>query len=250
MLELVGLGFLAGILPVYLGIVIAMFLGRLWSRSSEGYILGLTVGILIYLFFDLMHESVELTGVKDVGSWIVFLGSLLVSIMGLVILEQRQHQYRKTLSRFLSLPYMIALGMGLHNFGEGLAIGLSYAQGQWVLSALLLIGFALHNGTEGFGIIGAAGRSPITWSDAMWLGLVAGAPTCLGTLLSGQDISFYFSIACYSLAAGSLLYVVLALVPIAYTATRRVPVAFGVFSGISLMFLTSIVVALASGIRS
>ena len=250
MLELIGLGFLAGILPVYLGILIAISLRRMWSRNSEGFILGLTTGILMYLFFDLMHEAIEFTNVKDVLSWVVFLGSLLLSLMGLVVLEHRQHQHRKSLSRFLSLPYMMALGMGLHNFGEGLAIGLSYVQGQWVLSTLLLVGFALHNGTEGFGIIGASGRTPISWMDGLWLGMIAGAPTCLGTLLSGQDISFYFSIACYTLAAGSLLYVVLSLIPMAYTATRRVPVAFGVFSGISLMFLTAMIVALANGIRS
>ena len=250
MLELIGLGFLAGVLPVYLGILIAILMGRMWDRKSEGFILGLTTGILIYLFFDLMHEAVESTGVQDVMSWVVFLGSLLFSLMGLVVLEHRQQQLRKNLSRFLSLPYMIALGMGLHNFGEGLAIGLSYVQGQWVLSTLLLVGFALHNGTEGFGIIGAAGRTPISPKDGLWLGLIAGAPTCLGTLLSGQEVSVYFSIACYTLAAGSLLYVVLSLIPIAYTATRRVPVAFGVFSGISLMFLTAMVIALASGIRS
>jgi len=69
-------------------------------------------------------------------------------------------------------------------------------------------------------------------------------------VLSGFDFSFYFSIACFTLAAGSLLYVVLALVPIAYTTMRRVPVAFGVWAGISLMFLTGMILAMASGIRS
>jgi len=71
MAELIGLGFLAGVLPVYFGIVFAMVLGRTGSRTSEGFILGLTIGILVYLFFDLMHEAVEFTGVRDGVSWLV-----------------------------------------------------------------------------------------------------------------------------------------------------------------------------------
>ena len=97
---------------------------------------------------------------------------------------------------------MIALGMGLHNLGEGLAIGASYANGEWVLSAMLVAGFALLNGTEGFGIVAAAGKSTMTASDVLQLGLLAGAPTCLGAVLSGQGLSSYFTI---SAASASLM---------------------------------------------
>lgn len=250
MIELLGLGTVAGVIPVYLGIVVALLLGKILPRSWEGGLIGVATGVLVYLFFDLMHEAVEFTGARDVLSWSVFLGSLFVSFVGLVVLEGSQILGTRSISRLLSLPYMIALGMGLHNLGEGLAIGASYANGEWVLSGVLVAGFALHNGTEGFGIVGAAGRTPIRRIDVFLLGLLAGAPTCLGTLLSGQELSFYFSIACYTLAAGSLLYVILSLVALAYTATRRVQVAVGVFGGVSLMYLTAMLLALISGIRS
>jgi ZIP family zinc transporter len=69
--------------------------------------------------------------------------------------------------------------MGLHNLGEGLAIGASYAHGEWMLSALLVMGFALHNGMEGFGIVGASGQAPLSMKDIGLLGFIAGAPTCL-----------------------------------------------------------------------
>jgi ZIP family zinc transporter len=232
MFELIGLGVVAGVIPVYLGIFTALWLGKVLPRSWEGGLIGVATGVLVYLFFDLMHEAVELTGARDWFSWMVFLGSLGVSLIGLVALETSQVFGGRTGNRVLSLPYMIAVGMGLHNLGEGLAIGASYAAGEWALSMLLIAGFGLHNGTEGFGVVGAAGKTPISWRDVILLGLIAGAPTSLGTLLSG------------------LLYVVLSLTAMSYTATRRIQMATGVFVGISLMFITAMVLTLVSGIRS
>ena len=250
MLNLIGFGVVAGLIPVYLGIAAALLLGRVLPRSWEGGLIGVATGVLVYLFFDLMHEAVELTGVRDVLSWGVFLASLGISLVGLVALESSQILGGRPASRLLSLPYMIAIGMGFHNLGEGLAIGASYANGEWALSMLLVTGFGLHNGTEGFGIVGAAGKTPVKWMDVFFLGLLAGGPTCVGTLLSGQGISSYVSISFYTLAAGSLLYVILSLTSISYTATRRVQVALGIFGGIGLMYITAMLLALFGGIRS
>ena len=250
MLNLIGLGTVAGLIPVYLGIGAALLLGRVLPRSWEGGLIGVATGVLVYLFFDLMHEAVELTGVRDVLSWGVFLASLGISLVGLVALESSQILGGHPASRLLSLPYMIAIGMGFHNLGEGLAIGASYANGEWALSMLLVTGFGLHNGTEGFGIVGAAGKTPVKWMDVFLLGLLAGGPTCVGTLLSGQGLSPYVSISFYTLAAGSLLYVILSLTSISYTATRRVQVALGIFGGIGLMYITAMLLALFGGIRS
>ncbi len=250
MLSLVILGLIAGVIPVYLGIVVALVLGKVLPRSWEGALIGVATGVLTYLFFDLMHEAIEQTGARDGLSWLVFLGSLGASFLGMVALETSQVFGGRPASRWLSLPYMIALGMGFHNLGEGLAIGASYAGGEWALSVLLIVGFALHNGTEGFGIVGAAGKTPVTGRDALWLGLLAGAPTCLGTLLSGQGLSSYFTIGFYAFAAGSLLYVILSLTAMSYTATRRMQMASGLFIGISLMYLTAMILTLVSGIRT
>ena len=250
MMNVIGLGAIAGLIPVYLGILAALFLGKVLPRTWEGGLIGVANGVLVYLFFDLMHEATEQTGVRDVTSWVVFLGSLGVSFVGLVALESSQVFGGRSGNRMLSLPYMIAVGMGWHNLGEGLAIGASYASGEYTLSALLVAGFGLHNGTEGFGIVGAAGKTPMSWRDVFLLGLIAGLPTCVGTFLSGQGVSSYFSICFYALAAGSLLYVVLSLTVMSYTATRRVQVAAGIFAGISLMYVTAMVLALVSGVRS
>ncbi len=250
MLDLVGLGILAGVVPVYLGIAAALVLRRALPRTWEAGLIGLSTGVLTYLFFDLMHEAVELMGVRDPFSWLLFLGSLFLSFVGLVHLEKHQFLKGRHADQALTLPFVIAAGMGLHNLGEGLAIGTSYAGGEWALSGLLVAGFALHNGTEGFGIVGAAGQSPIPPRTVVLLGLTGGAPTCIGTVLSGLTVSPYLSLAWYALAAGSLLYVVFALVAMTYTSPRKVHMAYGVWTGIALMAMTAMFLTLVGGYRS
>ena len=250
MLDLVGLGILAGVVPVYLGIAAALVLRRALPRTWEAGLIGLSTGVLTYLFFHFMHEAVELMGVRDPFSWLLFLGSLFLCFVGLVHLEKHQFLKGRHADQALTLPFVIAAGMGLHNLGEGLAIGTSYAGGEWALSGLLVAGFALHNGTEGFGIVGAAGQSPIPPRTVVLLGLTGGAPTCIGTVLSGLTVSPYLSLVWYALAAGSLIYVVFALVAMTYTSSRKVHMAYGVWTGIALMAMTAMFLTLVGGHRS
>ena len=88
--QLIGFGTVAGLIPVYLGIAAALLAIKVLNRSWEGFLTGIATGILVYLFFDLMHEAVELTSAKDPTSWVIFLGSLLLGFVGLVAMEQRQ----------------------------------------------------------------------------------------------------------------------------------------------------------------
>jgi zinc transporter, ZIP family len=248
--QLFGLGALAGLIPVGLGILVAFAAKRVFKRTWEGFLIGISTGVLVYLFFDLMHEAVELTGAKDPVSWLAFLGSLLIGFVGLVGIEQKQQSRNRGAVSALFLPYMVALGMGLHNLGEGLAIGASYSQGAWVLSGILVSGFALHNGTEGFAILAAAGRTNVSATDMLKMTLLAGFPTCLGAMISGSTVSPYFTIICYALGAGSLLYVIFSMVTMFYTATRRVQTATGVFAGVSLMYITAMLLTIVTGIKS
>src|SRR5207249_1456594 len=247
--ELLALGSIAGVIPVYLGIGAAFLVLKLLNRSWEGFLTGISTGILVYLFFDLMHEAVERTAAQDPLSWLAFLGSVLIGFVGLVAFEQQQGRNRSESSRFF-LPYMIALGLGLHNLGEGLAIGASYSQGAWALNGLLVGGFAIHNGTEGFAIIAAAGKSKLPFKEVVLVGLVAGVPTCVGAVISGLAVSPYLSIIFYALAAGSLLYVIFSLVAIFYTATRKMQTATGVFAGLSLMYVTAMLLTIVTSIKS
>jgi ZIP family zinc transporter len=247
--QLLGIAVIAAIVPVYLGLLFATLVRKVLPPDWERLLLGVSTGVVVYLFFDLMHEATELTGARDVHSWLVFLLTFLIGFLGPVWCEQAS-RHRLVQRPPVFLPYMVALGMGLHNLGEGLALGASYAAGQWHLSALLIAGFALHNATEGVGVVSAAGRTPLHGKDLLRLGAIAGLPTTVGTMLGGINLSPYLTLACYSLAAGALLYVTFALVAIGFTMARRIQMAAGVFGGICLMFVTAMLLTLWTGFTS
>ncbi len=142
------------------------------------------------------------------------------------------------------LALLIAVGIGLHNFGEGLAIGGSAANGEIGLAVLLVIGFALHNGTEGFGIVAplaAEGDRP-GWGFLLLMGLIGGGPTFVGTAIGRQFTSDAVSIVFLTLAAGSILYVVLQLVMITARSGRRHALYAGVLAGLAVGFITDMIV--------
>jgi zinc transporter, ZIP family len=142
------------------------------------------------------------------------------------------------------LALLIAVGIGLHNFAEGLAIGNSAASGEISLAILLIIGFGLHNATEGFGIVAPLAADGIrpTWADLALLGLIGGGPTFLGTLIGQRFTNDVVSIAFLALAAGSILYVVIELLAVGRRMSSKVVVTWGLVAGLLLGFLTDAVV--------
>jgi ZIP family zinc transporter len=142
---------------------------------------------------------------------------------------------------------LIAVGIGMHNFGEGLAIGASAAAGQISLALLLVIGFGAHNATEGFGIVAplaAAGDRP-SWRRLALLGLIAGGPTFVGTVLGMQVTAPLLGIAFLALAAGSILYVVIELLAVARATRMKELVTWGILLGLALGFVTDAIVSAA-----
>lgn len=142
------------------------------------------------------------------------------------------------------LSLLIAVGIGLHNFGEGLAIGGSAATGAIGLATILVIGFALHNGTEGFGIVAplaAAGDRP-SWRFLLLMGLIGGGPTTLGTAIGRQFNSSAVSVIFLTLAAGSILYVVIQLLGVAHKTERKDLIYWGVLLGLAAGFITDMIV--------
>jgi len=142
------------------------------------------------------------------------------------------------------LSLLIAVGIGLHNFGEGLAIGGSAASGEIGLATVLVIGFALHNGTEGFGIVAplAAEKDRPSWGFLLLMGLIGGAPTFVGTAVGRQFTSDAMSVIFLTLAAGSILYVVIQLLGVAYKNGQKDLIYWGVLLGLSAGFVTDMVV--------
>lgn len=196
------LGIYVGVVPVALGMMWYPFMRRI-DRKWMNAILALTVGLLLFLFVDTLLEALEMAeaipGVFQ-GVPLVILGMLLTLGILLVV-----GQYRG-LNSPKGLATLIALGIGLHNMGEGLAIGAAFATGAATLGSFLVIGFTLHNITEGVGIAAPLLKGPrpslLTFGG---LALLAGAPAILGTWFGSLAYSPLWAALFLSIGAGAIL---------------------------------------------
>ncbi len=198
------LGIYVGVIPVLLGMLWYPFLRRVDQKWVNAF-LALTVGLLIFLFVDTVLEALEIAeavpGVFQ-GVPVVIFGTLFS--LGILIAVSRRRGGTP-----LTIATLIALGIGLHNLGEGLAIGAAFATGAAALGSFLVIGFTLHNITEGVGIV-----APLTRTERpklttfFWLALLAGAPAMLGTWIGGFAFNPLLAVIFLSLGAGAILQVV------------------------------------------
>jgi ZIP family zinc transporter len=209
--------------------------GHLGSATVNGLVmaLGLGVGLLGLVYFDRWISGRD---ARPTAS--------LVAPTGQVVADTPADPDQSAARR---LAWLIATGIGLHNFAEGLAIGNSAAAGELSLAWLLVIGFATHNATEGFGIIAplAAGGIRPSWPQLLGLGLVGGGPTLVGTLVGQQVTSELTSIAFLALAAGSILYVVVELLAVLRRYALKYVTSWGLLAGLILGFATDAVLTSA-----
>ncbi len=147
------------------------------------------------------------------------------------------------------LALLIAVGIGLHNFSEGLAIGQSAAAGEISLAVLLIVGFGLHNATEGFGIVGPLAAETVrpTWGFLALLGLIGGGPTLVGTLVGQAFVNDTVYLGFLALAADSILYVIVALLNVGARMARRETLMYGLLVGLFLGLATDFVAVAAGG---
>jgi zinc transporter, ZIP family len=264
---------------IFLGLPI----GRMQNLSgaSRAALSALATGILVFLLWDVLSGAVEpIEAALDDRHWGRFWWLALLGIagfaLGLMSLvyysewmknraarratplvgpgaaaldEFKSRTWLDSLTPGKQLALLIAVGIGVHNFGEGLAIGQAAATGAASLAVTLIVGFALHNATEGFGICGpltGEGTVP-SWSFLALMGLIGGGPTFLGTLLGNAWSSEAMSVVFFAVAAGSILYVVMELFAVNRRYGHTVLVTWLVFAGILLGFATDFVVS-ASGL--
>lgn len=227
-------------------------------------------GILTFLIYDVLQGSwsiVEDSFVNATSSGtslitsvvflLVFLLGLSLGTVGLSAYERifiasmSRRSLKKGGSSFLSngsyrLAFMIAIGIGAHNFGEGLAIGQSYSSGAIALALVLVIGFGLHNSTEGFGICGPLVKEPDRPKTGFLIaaGLIGGGPTFIGTVIGSVWVSSIASILFLSFAAGALIYVTFTMYRSIASQLAGNRIFIGMFIGVALGFLTDLIVTI------
>lgn len=206
------LGIYVGVVPVLLGLLWLPFLRSLRERWYS-FLLALTIGLLVFLGFDALEGSFELLGAipQSYNGIGIFLIGFLLAILALSAVSfKTQHLVKDKGEHFKALifGYLIALGIGLHNLGEGLAIGSAYAVGEIALGGLLVIGFMVHNVTEGVAIIAPLARIHKLiknfYFHLILMGMLAGLPTIIGTLIGGFSYSPTLALLFLAIGAGAI----------------------------------------------
>jgi zinc transporter, ZIP family len=252
------LGALAGF-TIFLGLP----LGRIQrvSTTARAFLTMSSVGILIFLLFDIfahikdpIESSLKATmeGSAPIGNFVlllvIFVGGFALGLIGLVAFEMRLMRVNKDLGQVLTpsrLALMIAAGLGLHNFSEGLAIGQSAGQGQLALAALLIVGFGLHNATEGFGIVGPLAGTRPSWNFLLLTGVLGGGPTFVGTMIGYTFVSEPLSVLFLAVATGAILYVIGELYNVARRHGAKHAAMWGLLVGFMLAYGTELVLEMS-----
>lgn len=206
------LGIYVGVIPVLLGLMWFPFLKMLRGKWYS-FLLSLTIGLLVFLGFDALAESFELIGQLPQafnGIGILIIGFLLAVLTLSAVSYKTQNFTKEKGEHYQALvwAYLIALGIGLHNLGEGLAIGSAYAVGEIALGSLLVIGFMVHNVTEGVAIIAPLTRNKEKIKNILahllMMGILAGVPTIIGALVGGFSYSAVFGVFFLAIGAGAI----------------------------------------------
>ena len=262
-LELAGffalIGIYVGVIPVMIGLLWLPFIKRI-SKQKYHFFLALTVGLLLFLAIDSIEEALDVSEENLAGSFngVLLVATVIVlSFLGLYYAGEKlvKRAVASTASSRISKPVaialMISIGIGLHNFGEGLAIGAAVGLGSIAFSTFLIVGFALHNTTEGIAIAapmsrgkGVIGKSMILKLAA--LGLIAGSPAIFGAWIGGFVYSPFTSVIFLAVGAGAIFQVIVVIMKWIRSEGDKnfssAAVVAGLAAGMLVMYLTSILV--------
>ena len=252
------IGLYVGVIPVAIGLLWYPLMSRLGRRGLD-FLLALTVGLLLFLLVDSIVEGLEAADAVP-GSYngiIVFVFGAAAAYLALetigAALAARRRERRATSGGNASgwvLALLVAIGIGLHNFGEGLAIGSAFTLGELALGTLLIVGFTLHNTTEGLAIVAPVARSgePVRIARLIQLGLIGGVPTILGAWLGGFVYTPLIAVLFLALGVGGIAQVARQILNqtagqnglSAYF--RQGPAVAGLALGVLIMYVTGLIV--------
>ena len=243
------IGLYVGVLPVTLGLLWYPLVGRLRPRAMD-FLLALTLGLLLFLLVDALDEGAEVA--RELPGTYQGMALLALGVAGayltLEALGGRLAARTGSLGAAWVTALLVAVGIGLHNFGEGLAIGAALALGEAALGSLLIVGFTLHNTTEGLAIVAPLARTPVAWPRLLGLGLIGGLPTVAGAWLGGFVYSSVLAVLFLGLGAGAIAQVVVQIArgasgerPLAEFLVGP-PVAAGLLAGFLIMYATGMLV--------
>ena len=209
------IGTYVGIIPVMIGLLWLPFIKKI-SKQKYHFFLALTAGLLLFLAIDSIEESIEVSNENLANS---FNGALLVSTVVVLSFLALYYVGNKIISKSDSLHFskpvaiglMISIGIGLHTFGEGLAIGAAVGIGSIAFSTFLIVGFALHNTTEGIAIAAPMSRGKLMIGKLAIMGLIAGSPAIFGAWIGGFAYSPFTSVVFLAIGAGAIFQVILVL---------------------------------------
>jgi ZIP family zinc transporter len=248
------IGLYVGVIPVAIGMLWLPWMRRIDPRWIR-FLLALTVGLLVFLAIDAVLEGIEFAGEGSEafgGAVLVYLGAV-VAYLALAAVDAGVSRGRPSgdAGRRMArggarLAALVALGIGLHNLGEGLAIGSAYAIGSLALGATLVIGFALHNTTEGLAIVAPVADERPRLRLLVALGLLAGLPVVLGAWIGAS--AFDTSVAAFmlGLGAGAIAQVVVQIAPSIRDSAGRLlhPLAVaGLLAGLAIMYVTGLLIS-------
>lgn len=251
------IGLYVGVLPVALGLCWFPVLARLGRRGLD-ILLAVTIGLLAFLFVDAVQEGFE--GAAEMAGAFqgtaLFVGAAAFAYLALEVVGQwlraaRARRKEDASSAGSVLALLIAIGIGLHNFGEGLAIGAAFALGEAALGTLLIVGFTLHNTTEGLAILAPIAKERPSIGLLVKLGLIGGVPTIAGAWLGGLVYSRVVAVLCLGLGAGAIAQVVVQLSRQVGNASSgqpaavrfaSAPVMLGLLAGFAVMYATGMLV--------
>jgi ZIP family zinc transporter len=240
------LGVYVGVIPIALGMLWLPWIRRIptgWLRA----VMALTVGLLAFLAIDATLEGLEIAAEGSQafgGGALVFIGALVAFLLLSGVgswLKGRQAQATGS-----SLAMLIAIGIGLHNLGEGVAIGSAYTTGALALGAFLVVGFALHNTTEGLAIVAPIANARLSIGNLAVLGLLAGAPAVLGAWIGAAAFNRSIAAFLFGFGAGAIAQVIVQLAPSLRDDEGRLlhPGAVGgLLAGIGVMFATGLLIS-------